>query len=193
MNTAQPIRSRSELTKLKNYYVTKDYNPRNFVLITISLNTALRISDILTLRWTDVYDAFGESIKDHILLKEQKTDKISKIFINESIRQALSQYREVLPKEQCHSECYLFTGKNGQALSRAQAYRIVRKAAQQCGIPGTISPHSLRKTFGYFAWKSGVSPVMLMNIFNHSSFNVTRRYLGIDQDDRDDVFKNMCL
>lgn len=193
MNTAQPIRSRSELTKFKNYYVTKDYNPRNFVLITISLNTALRISDVLSLRWKDVYNTGEQRFRSHILLKEQKTDKISRIYINKSIRHALSQYREELPDEQCSEECYLFTGKNGQALSRAQAYRIVRKAAQQCGISGTISPHSLRKTFGYFAWKSGVPPAMLMSIFNHSSFSVTRRYLGIEQDDRDDIFKNMCL
>ena len=60
-------------------------------------------------------------------------------------------------------------------------------------MEGVISCHSLRKSFGYYAWKQGISPVMLMNIYNHSSYQVTKRYLGIEQDDRDQVFQTITL
>jgi integrase len=58
---------------------------------------------------------------------------------------------------------------------------------------GLIGCHSLRKTFGYFAWKAGALPVMLMDIFNHSSFETTKRYLGITQDDMDEIYLSMAL
>ena len=59
------------------------------------------------------------------------------------------------------------------------------------GMPEHISCHSLRKTFGYHAWKQSVPPAMLMDIYNHSSYQITKRYLGIDQDDKDQVFEKI--
>lgn len=46
----------------------------------------------------------------------------------------------------------------------------------------------MRKTFGYHAWKQGIPPALLMDIYNHSSYRITKRYLGIEQDERDDIF-----
>lgn len=88
---------------------------------------------------------------------------------------------------------YLFPSpkKTDAPLSRFQAYRMIIDAAKAVGIEEHISCHSLRKTFGYHAWKQGREPVVLMAIFNHSSFAVTKRYLCIEQDDKDEVFRNI--
>lgn len=195
MNTAQPIRNKMELEKFKNYYRITAPNKRNYLLVTIGLNTALRISDILKLQWLDVFDSSKNIFRSHICLHEQKTGKCSKIYINENLLEALTAYRSSLSKKQTppSDRRYLFCGTGEEPISRVQAYRIIKNAAIACDISGSISPHSLRKTFGYFAWKSGITPVMLMNIFNHSSFEITKRYLGIDQDDRDNVFRNVLL
>ena len=91
-------------------------------------------------------------------------------------------------------EQYIFSGrKPNQPLSRSQAFRIIQGASEELNLTGHISCHSLRKTFGYHAWSSGVNPVMLMLIFNHSSFDITKRYLGIEQDDKDQVFLHLNL
>lgn len=194
MNTAQPIKDLIDLEHFKNYYLTEKPSLRNHLMMTLGLNTALRISDILSLHWKDVYDFSGGKLYTHINLVEQKTGKNTSIYMNENIRRDLTEYKEYLEGTgSITAGQYLFLSQKNNPLSRSQAWRIVKNAADHCHISGVICPHSMRKTFGYQAWKQGVSPAMLMEVFNHSSFAVTRRYLGIGQDDRDEVFKNICL
>ena len=78
-------------------------------------------------------------------------------------------------------------------LSRFQAFRIIKRAAAFAGADTNISCHSLRKTFGYHAWKQGTPPALLMAIYNHSSYQITKRYLCIDQDDKDEVYSKIRL
>lgn len=194
MKTAEPIREEQELEKIKNYFVYEKPNLRNYTLLCLGLNTALRISDILSLQWKDVYDFEKDKLKCHIQLSEQKTGKTSRIYMNKNIIEALKAYKICAQiKNRLSEEAYLFAGPHGTPISRVQAWRIISRAADACELPGVISPHSLRKTFGYQAWHKGVQPLMLMEIYNHSSFAITKRYLGIQQDDRDEVFKNICI
>lgn len=197
MNTAQPIRKAEDLLRFKRYYRDQNPNMRNYLLIVTGLNTALRISDVLRLRWGDVYDLKKGICREHLFITEQKTEKDSLILINRNIREALEEYREYLSKiKRAPDEGqFLFESskREGQPISRVQAFRIVKEAADACHLDGIISCHSLRKTFGYYAWKQGIQPALLMNIYNHSSFQVTIRYLGIEQDDRDQIFQQINL
>lgn len=196
MNTAQPIRKTEDLQKIKDYYRYRFPNCRNEMLIIIGLNTALRISDMLSLRWNMVYDFSKNEYQTHIVLREKKTGKISRIYINHNITEALSRYRQKRMEEEkpVEPDEFLFGhGSKNTPISRVQAFRIIKRAAQDCSIQGNICCHSLRKTFGYHAWRQGVSPALLMNIFNHSSYQVTKRYLGIEQDDRDQIFQQIYL
>ncbi len=194
MNTAEPIREQQELERFKNYFIYEKPNIRNYTLLCLGLNTALRISDILTLQWKDVYDFEKDKLKCHIQLSEQKTGKCSRIYMNKNIIDALNAYKICAQiKGKLREDGYLFAGPHGTPISRVQAWRIISRAADACELQGVISPHSLRKTFGYQAWHKGVQPLMLMEIYNHSSFTITKRYLGIQQDDRDEVFRNICI
>jgi len=192
MSTTQPIRRKEDLEALKNFYLTEKPNLRNYALICTAVNTALRIGDILLLKWENVYDLEMKCFRTHLELTEQKTKKRTIVALNNGAKKGLLRYLESISP--ITKGQYIFTAKHSiSPLSREQAYRIVHDAGIALQIPEKISPHSLRKTFGYYAWVSGASPALLVSIYNHSSYEITKRYLGIEQDDKDQVFFNTEL
>ena len=52
MGTTQPIRKEDELYSFRMYYADEKPNVRNYTLIVLGLNTALRIGDLLSLKWS---------------------------------------------------------------------------------------------------------------------------------------------
>lgn len=196
MSTTQPIKSQEALNRFKNYYSLQKPNPRNYTLIILGLNTALRISDLLSLKWEDIYDDSNKTIRKHLEIQEQKTRKPRTIALNNSVCTTLTSYLEFSFQKKCYEkELYLFPSQKGkkEPISRSQAYRIICTAAKASGLDKHISCHSLRKTFGYHAWKQGTPPALLMDLYNHSSYNITKRYLSIEQDERDEVYLKISL
>ena len=189
MATTQPIRDKNQIRELAEYYLRKG-QLRNYVLINLGVHTALRISDLLRLRWENVYDFEKHRIRSSITVTEKKTKKSKIIALNQAVVSALT----LLAEKNAQPGRFLIENPNtGKAISRIQAYRLIRTATEALQFQTRASCHSLRKTFGYHAWKSGVSPAVIMEIHNHSSFAVTRRYLGVTQDDKNAVYLGLDL
>jgi integrase len=187
MAATAPIRKKDQVQQLSAYYEKRGHL-RNQVLILLGIYTALRVCDILRLTWDDVYDFERRCVRSRILITEKKTGKSKEIAIHKRLARALKRYA----KRSAAPGVFLIVNKHtGKAICRVQAYRIVRAAARALKFPMRVSCHSLRKTFGYHAWKNGVSPAVIMEIYNHSSFAVTRRYLGVSQDDKDEVYTRL--
>ncbi|MFD1676865.1 tyrosine-type recombinase/integrase [Alicyclobacillus fodiniaquatilis] len=68
-----------------------------------------------------------------------------------------------------------------------QAWKALNKAAKTVGIKERIGTHTLRKTFAYHAYKQGQDITLIQKLLNHSAPSVTLRYIGITQDQMDDV------
>lgn len=169
MNEVQPIKNRSDVERMK-----QSLHGRDLLLFIVGINTSLRISDILTLKRED-FDG------DHIVLHEGKTGKRKTIRINSSLRQAV----EALAP----TSGYLFPSRKGdKPITRTQAWRILNAAAERAGLTIAFGTHSLRKTFAYHAYTAGVELPKLMRILNHASQRETLRYIGIEQEEIDDVY-----
>jgi integrase len=155
----------------------------------MGIHTALRIGDLLRLKWDDVYDFDRGRIRESVVISEKKTGKTKTILLNGRIAAALNLYAHTA--ERGRPLILSRKGKN-KAISRQHAHRIISDAAEALDFTHRVSCHSLRKTFGYLAWKSGVSPAVIMKIYNHSSLAVTQRYLGVTQDDLDDCYRRLA-
>ena len=189
MATTHPIREKSRVRELAGYYRIRG-ELRNYVLIILAIGTALRISDLLRLRWEDVYDFKHKYARRSIEIVEKKTRKPKSIALNKSAVVAIN----VFASEAARQGGFLVeNARTGNAISRIQAYRIIRAAAEAIEFDARVSCHSLRKTFGYHAYHSGASLAVIMEIYNHSSIAVTMRYLGITQDDKDAVYQGLDL
>jgi len=162
MALTQPIRNPKDVKKFLNYFKNQN-QPRNYVLAVLGVYTALRISDILNLSCNDVYNFKKGTVNESITIVEKKSKKSKTIALNKKAIAALKAY---FPKAE-QGKPLIINPRTNKPLSRIQAYRIIRAAAEAVGIDFNVSCHSLRKTFGYCAWKNGVSPVVLMDIYNN--------------------------
>lgn len=188
MNTVNPIRDKKQLEAMKSFLKGKDI--RDYLLLMVGISSALRISDILQLRAKDIWD--GKKPTEFIMLNEKKTGKAKRFPITKNLNKAIVQFMKEYDLEQ---EELIFKSRKGtnKAITRQQASHILSETADYIGIKEPISTHSMRKTWGYWAYKSGVSLALIMEALNHSSIAQTRRYLGILQEDLDDVYMSLNL
>ena len=121
-------------------------------------------------------------------IRELKTGK-RKIFpINDKLKQEIEEFTKGMPEDQP-----LFYTQKGRRMERSRAYKILNKAARAVGITRRIGTHTLRKTFGYHCYQKYDDVVLLQKIFNHSSPQITLRYIGIEQEDIDAVYREFYL
>lgn len=178
MNEVQAFRNKREIAAMK-----KALSGRNLLLFTIGINTALRVSDLLALKVSDIEG-------DYIIVKESKTGKTKRTKINASIKKAIA---ELLPVD-AKPDDFLFPSRVGsKQISRVQAYRILNEAADRAGVSINIGTHSMRKTFAKFAYDAGTPLELIMKTLNHSSQRETLRYIGIESEDIDQVYIDICL
>lgn len=187
-----PIKKKNEIEIMKNYYLKKQ-EYRDYALFVLGINTALRISDLLCLQWKSVYDFKNHQYFQHIDIVEHKTQKKACIFMNKQCTLALEQLKVQIQPKSAYE--YIFCSPNNRHnhISRNRAYHIIKEAAVINKLEGNISCHSLRKTFGYHAWKSGAPTALIMEIYNHSNIEITKRYLSIKQEEKDELFNALNL
>ena len=188
MKAVEPIRDPKKISAMKNYLKGKSL--RDHALFAVGINVALRISDLLNLTWGDILE--GRKFRT-INLKEGKTKRDRNIKLNKTARKALSELLEGLGSYS--TDDYIFRSREGNnsPITRQQALNILKDAAAAVGIKENVGTHTLRKTWGYHAWKNGFNPALIMETLNHSNLSATRKYLGIRQDDINDLYDSLNI
>lgn len=192
MELVEPIRDKKAVENMKLHL--KEHDLRGWLIFIVGINSGLRISDLLTLTVEDVKN------RDRITVREQKTDKRKDFPLSESVKKAVDAYL----RQTGLKEGYLFPSrkrdKDGRPrpINRITAWAILNRAAEAAGIITKangvrIGTHSLRKTFGYHAYESGIDITRIMQLLNHSSEKMCLRYIGITKEELDNVYINLNL
>lgn len=182
MRETKEIRKTQPLRRLEDIQAMKEILPstRDRIMFTLGINSALRISDIIALKCSDFKNGRVE-------IREKKTGKIKSFRLNPSVYNEIKEFINAKPR------IWLFESRQGGPLGRHQAWNIIKKASNALGLEH-IGTHSMRKTFGYQAWKMGVKTPLIQEALNHSNPRTTRIYLGINQDELDeDLYGQIAL
>ncbi len=156
------------------------------LFIVIGSYTGLRVSDILTLKWKQLFN-------DEVLqLVEKKTKKHRNIKLNKSL---IDIVKRIYTKIGAVNEnSFVFVNRfNTGAITPQYINPKLKEIKLKYRIKiNHFSTHSLRKCFGRHVWEmsnySDKSITMLSEIFNHSNCQITRKYLGINQDEIYEVY-----
>lgn len=201
-STVDPITNLADIQIAKDYFLNRavryNNNPNNirdYALFVVGINCARRVSDMVKFTVSDFFNP-DNSWKEHFSIKEQKTGKPIKIKINSAVKEAISMLlinlKNYLP------DMYLFQSREGtnQPLKTRSVHRIMKEMAKVTGLDKkyNIGAHSLRKTWArqYYV-KHPTEIVKIQRALNHSSPEVTLCYIGITQDEMDEMYDDNVL
>ena len=171
---------------------------RNKMLFLIGINLSLRSSDLCNIKWSFFFDddmVFRKSYKIQPK-KTKKSGKFVTLYFNETVKKAITNYIEKYPID--NIDDYVFKSRKGNShITEIHLGKIIKDTAEEIGIERNINSHSLRKTFGYHVWHNAEDKekalVMLMAIYNHSSVAMTKKYIGLMDNEIEDVFNELNL
>ena len=161
--------------------LAKDNNYKMSLLVALGCFTGLRISDIIALRWNQI---LGVS---ELTIIEQKTGKKRMLRLNPQLQKHIQEcYEHIQP---IGMKAPILVSQKGTIFTIQAINRILKDIKKKYRLKvKNFSCHSLRKTFGRQVYNmnsdnSELALVKLMELFNHSSIAITKRYLGLRQED----------
>lgn len=175
---------------------------RNKMLFVIGINIGIRASDLRLLTWDFFFEKMPDGslkFRDRYNLRPKKTSKTNKyveLKFNSTVYKIIDWYASMYPIEDIKD--YVFKSRQGNdAITVNAMWRVIKNAAKDAGIQQNIGTHSLRRTFCRRVYDNAIDKsqalIVLQKILNHSSSAVTLAYLGILNDEIDDVFDNLNL
>ncbi len=189
METVEPIRNKSDIKTIKINLRGKK-NPRDYLLFVMGINCGLRASDLLRLKVRDLFRN-GRPV-EYFYIRMKKTNKELKIDINDSMKEALNYYYE--NADIISNNEYLFKSeRSDKSIERTRMHQLINHWVQDIELDIRAGCHTLRKTFGYQARMQGKSIDIIQEALGHRTQEVTKRYIGITNDEVKSLIMDLNL
>lgn len=156
------------------------FGRRNYTIFKLGLVTMLRVSDLLALRRSEIFNN-DQSIKLNAYTVDKKTSKHNILYLKPAIYD-LSQYAKWLNDNYPDSKWLFPSSEHPENhISIKQYYKIIKHVGDLLNID-YLGTHTMRKTGAYRVYvQSHYDIALVMELLNHSSQKMTLKYLGLDQ------------
>lgn len=150
MKFVEPIRDSKKIAQIKNL-LRGEGRIRDLLLFEFGINSALRISDLLSIKIRDLFEEDGQP-KDFFDIKEGKTSKTNRITITPKVKATLGDYASKYPEIVKNPENYVFFRQKAfplgsEHIKKNMSGLLIAEMADAVGLKGSFSNHSLRKTW----------------------------------------------
>ncbi len=167
--------------------LSKDEATRNHAIIETMFSCGLRVSEVINLKITDIYEkdefirVVGKGNKERLVPISERAIKEINIYVN-SIRNKLKIEKD------CND--IIFLNRRGKKLSRVYIFLVIKEMALKAGIKKNISPHTLRHSFATSLVEAGADLRSVQQMLGHESITTTEIYTHISKDYLHEVITN---
>lgn len=196
-----------DLRKLINYFQNPTVTSNNkgshwlyFLCLSVQATLGRRNSDVINLRWCDIFNPIDGSYRKHVEMVEKKTSKYANPLVSRGLKKAIEIFTTntgVNPADNHYQNPIFmryFGSKAGQVMSYDAYYKALKRAAKTLDIQYDVGTHSARKTFGAVSNELHSDDndrlTVIQEIFNHSDSKTTNRYIGITRRKKDQFYED---
>ncbi|MBK8389825.1 MAG: site-specific tyrosine recombinase XerD [Saprospiraceae bacterium] len=148
---------------------------RNKAILELLYGCGLRVSELINLKWSDLYK------NESFLRVIGKNNKERLVPIADYTVKQLDLYVSTIDKSGTASN-YIFPNNKGKQLSRVMVFYIIKECTSKAGITKTVSPHTFRHSFATHLVEGGANLRAVQEMLGHASITTTEIYTHLSND-----------
>ena len=158
--------------------LSKNEGHRNRAMLETLYSCGLRVSELVGLRFSDLFfeegfiRVIGKGNKERLVPVSQQVQKEIEIY-QQHIRNHLNIQKG--------SENIVFLNRRGAQLTRVMVFTIIKNLAESIGLKKNISPHTFRHSFATHLIEGGANLRAIQEMLGHESITTTEIYTHLDQ------------
>ncbi len=159
--------------------LSTDAGTRNRAMLETLYSSGLRVSELIELKISNIYDDVG------FLRIIGKGNKERLVPVGKTALKYIKLYKDhvrVHQEVKKGSEDHLFLNLRGSRISRVSVFTIIKDLALKAGIAKSISPHTFRHSFATHLIEGGADLRAVQEMLGHESITTTEIYTHLDRD-----------
>jgi integrase/recombinase XerD len=158
--------------------MSKNESHRNKAIIETLYSCGLRVSELVNLRFSDLF------FEEGFIRVIGKGNKERLVPVSVSVEKEISIYNDHIRRHQNikkGDENVVFLNRRGGKLTRVMIFTIIKDLAERISLQKTISPHTFRHSFATHLLEGGANLRAIQEMLGHESITTTEIYTHLDQ------------